>query len=307
MADPDPQLDDVFATMREADPSGQILGRVFRSAFDFLYDGQRTGRYSPKQLSKTEKAHCGSVVEINMRRSLDAVISDGTLLDFRIAGHEVDCKFSLSRGGWMLPPECFGELLIVCHASDEEGTWSVGMVRAVDSHLNAGRNRDGKTTLNATGRDAIRWLFLNAELPPNALLHQPPEKLNTIFTPRSGQRRVDALFREVQLTPISRSVVATVAQQDDYMKRVRYNGGSRTNLQPEGILIAGGDYEVHRSIALQLGAPDVLPGEFVSFTVVPAAASEHGVTIEGSKWRIASAGETPTVAAPLLPSVRRGT
>ena len=33
---------------------------------------------------------------------------------------------------------------------------------------------------------------------------------------------------------ISRTVVATVAQQEDYMKRVRGNGGSRTSLRPGG-------------------------------------------------------------------------
>jgi len=299
-------LDDVTAALLAADPSGAKCSAVFRNAFDYLYDGQRTGHYRPDQLSKTEKTHCGSLVEIYLRRALDGTISDGTILDYEIAGAQVDCKFSFTRGNWMIPPEAFGQLLLVAHADDLVGEWSLGVIRATPSTLRAGANRDGKVGLDALGRQSITWLFDRAPLPPNALLALPASDVEAIFEGRSGQARVNELFRRAQLVPISRAVVATVAQQDDYMKRVRSNGGARTHLQPEGILIAGGDYEAHRRIALDLGAPDIAPGEFVSMRVVQATPADiQSVTLDGKLWRIALPGEASPAAAPTLPTTRR--
>lgn len=99
----DSALEEVFATLLNADPNGSRVGRVLRETLDLLYNGQHTGRFSPEQLFKTEKAHCGSLVEIELRRKLNDVIGDGDRLDFKIAGHEVDCKFSFREGGWMPP------------------------------------------------------------------------------------------------------------------------------------------------------------------------------------------------------------
>ncbi|WP_200806232.1 NaeI family type II restriction endonuclease [Demequina sp. NBRC 110052] len=306
--EPDKKLENVAAELLAADPSGEKLGAVFRDAFDYLYDGQRTGHYRPDQLSKTEKTHCGSLVEIYLRRALDGTIHDGALLDYEIAGVDVDCKFSFTRGSWMIPPEAFGEVLLVTHADDLVGEWSLGLVRATPDLLRAGANRDGKTGLNSLGRNAITWLFNRAPLPPNALLALPESDVAAIFAARSGQARVNELFRRAQLIPISRAVVATVAQQDDYMKRVRSNGGARSHLQTEGILIAGGDYEVHRRIALDLGAPDVGPGEFVSMRVLEASPSDlQTVELDGRRWRIALPGESSRAAAPTLPTTRRRT
>ena len=92
----------------------------------------------------------------------------------------------------------------------------------------------------------------------------PSVDVHTIFkcSPH-GTKRVDMLFRLAQQRLISRTVVATVAQQEDYMKRVRGNGGSRSSLRPEGIVIIG-QYESHRRIAQALAIPVPGPGESVS-------------------------------------------
>ena len=73
------------------------------------------------------------------------------------------------------------------------------------------------------------------------------------------------LFRLAQRRLISRAVVVTVAQQDDDMRRVRGNGGSRGRLRCEGIVIFG-DYRSHRHAARQLGlaAPTPESGEWIS-------------------------------------------
>lgn len=301
----DDALESVRQTWLDADQGGVRTSRVIRDTFDQLYDGQHTGRYSVDQLSKTEKTHFGSLVEINLRREFDDIISDGVKLDFSIAGAEIDCKFSFTSA-WMIPPEAFGELLLVCHASDSAGEWSLGVVRATPDKLRGGANRDAKVGLSASGRARINWIFHRAPLPENVLLHMDSDDRDAVFALKSGQKRVNELFRRAQLVPIRRATVATVAQQDDFMKRVRYNGGARSALQPEGILIAGGDYEAHRSLALQLGAPEPLPGEFVSFSVVPSVPEDpRAALIDGSYWRIPDHGEPVTNAAPTLPSILR--
>ena len=58
---------------------------------------------------------------------------------------------------------------------------------------------------------------------------------------------------------LSRTVVATVAMQDDYMKRVRGGGGARDELRAEGIVIFG-DYAGDQVLASALGLPRPGPG-----------------------------------------------
>jgi hypothetical protein len=99
-------------------------------------------------------------------------------------------------------------------------------------------------------------------------------------------------------------VVATVAQQSDYMKRVRGNGGSRTRLRPEGILLLG-DSQAHRAIAVSLGLPKPEKGETVSVRVVKAepTGDHRTVLISGHHWRVART-DNPVASAPQLPNPR---
>jgi hypothetical protein len=257
----DPALERVLAALRAADPDGALMAMAIRRAFDLLLDGQHTGRYRWDQLHKTEKTHAGTLVEIGVQRTLG--LADGTTLDYLIAGSEVDCKFSHRGGGWMIPPEAEGRLLLLVQASDEDGVWSAGVVRASEENLNAAGNRDLKRTLNDTGRAAIEWLARGAALPENALLRLPARDIEAIFGWPKGQQRVNELFRRALGRRISRAVVATVARQDDYMKRVRDGGGARHQLRDEGIVIFG-DYAAHQALASALGLPVPGPGTFVS-------------------------------------------
>jgi hypothetical protein len=305
MPEIDQPLLDVVEAMRSAPDAEARFARVFRATFDQLYDGQHTGRYAWDQLYKTEKTHFGTLLEINLRREFTDLISDGSVLDFSISGHEIDCKYSFRMGGWMLPPESFGRLLLVCNANDEKSEWAVGVVRAKPEYLRAGVNRDLKSGLNQEGRENIEWLFWGAELPPNVLLQVDDETRAAIFANRrSGQERVNQLFRLAQRRRVSRNVVATVAQQDDFMKRVRANGGARSALAREGIIIIGGDYENHRSVAVDLGVEVPVPGEFISVRIAMAEGDEPNTAIlEGRLWRVAME-EDPHTEAPQLPPLR---
>jgi hypothetical protein len=291
----------VMADLRQRDPTGERMAQVLRNTLDQLYDGQRTGRYRWDQLFKTEKTHCGTLVEINMQREF--AFKDGLLLDFRISQHEVDCKYSQTRGGWMIPPEAGGQLCLLMWSEDTSTPkWSAGLVRTLPEYLNTGSNRDAKATLNVSGRQAIVWLFDNRPLPPNVLIQLDKEVVEAIFAHSSGQKRINQLFRAALGRRVGRATVATVAQQDDYMKRVRANGGARTNLQPEGIIILG-QFNSHAAIARLLNVPVPGPGESVSVRLTPAMAPGSGVAeIGGRLWTVAGE-QSPIESAPVLPDI----
>lgn len=303
LLDEDAELAMVYETLRRADPTGQRFATVLRDTIDQLLNGEATGRYDWKTLFKTEKTHAGTVVEINLQREFK--FDDGIEMDYRIAGIDVDCKYSQLFGSWMIPPEAMGHLCLLVWADDHKSSWSAGLIRITPDSLNRGNNRDLKLTINAEYRKKkMVWLWNNAELPENVLLHMPAEDRTAVFAHSSGQARLNELFRRAQGRRIGRNVVRTLAQQKDYMKRVRGNGGARSALRPEGILIMG-DYDSHRRIAAQLGLPVPRDGEFVSIRVARPTAAHPGrrqtVTLDGQQWQVADP-EDPVETAPSLPS-----
>ena len=68
----------------------------------------------------------------------------------------------------------------------------------------------------------------------------PLKQRQAIMDAGGGTIRLAALFEAVQNKPISRVIVQAIAQQDDYMKRIRRNGGARDILAPKGIAILSG-------------------------------------------------------------------
>lgn len=299
----DPELAAVAAELRSRDSDGSRIGSVIRETFDQLYDGQRTGRYRWDQLFKTEKTHCGTLIEINLQREFE--FQDGQALDYAIAGIDVDCKYSQELWGWMIPPEAVNHLCLVLSALDNASpTFSAGLVRIKPERLGA-PNRDAKAKLNSVGREAVVWLLRNIPMPANVLLQLDQAVVDAILNLRSGQKRVNQLFRLALGRIVGRGAIATMAQQDDYMKRVRANGGARTALQREGILILG-QYKSHTAIARALRIPEPEPGDSISVRVVRTTRAGPGVAkINGTFWRIAAA--TDRIAkAPTLPKIRRG-
>ena len=303
LADPavpgDPELAAVATELSALDPDGSRMAGAIRDALDLLLDGQHTGRYRWDQLHKTEKTHAGTLVEIALARTLH--LADGKGLDYTIAGADVDCKFSHRMGGWMIPPEADGQVLLLVQASDEDGAWSAGLVRAAEEYLRPAGNRDGKRTLNERGRAAVCWLHARAPLQENALIRLPAQEVAAIFAAGSGQQRVNELFRRAQRMRVSRTVVATVATQDDYMKRVRDGGGARDQLRAEGIVIFG-DYAGDQLLAAALGLPRPGAGEFVSARLARQIPSAGGraIRLDAADWVLASPADHPG-PAPALP------
>ncbi len=304
--DPDIELDAVESELYRLDPTGDQVATVLRDTLDQLYDGQRTGRWKYDQLHKTEKTYMGTLVEINLHRQFG--FRDGDTTDYRIAGIEVDCKYSMADGGWELPPEAIDHLCLLITADDEMSTWSAGLIRVRAEYLRGKPNRDAKRQLSASGRSHARQLWpRHGRLAENLFLHMDPRIRQRIFSAKGkrggqhGQARTNELFRSVQRRIIRRAEVATVAQQDDFMKRARGNGGARTALRSEGILVLG-HQDSDPLVASALGLPVPRKGEFVSARVVPAYPDrdDAAAVISGRSWALARSGD-PHAPAPLIP------
>lgn len=304
--DGDPELSAVEAELHRLDTTGVQVARVLRDTLDQIYDGQHTGRWNYNQLYKTEKTHVGTLVEINLHRQFG--FADGTATDYRIAGIEVDCKYSMTYGGWELPPEAIDHVCFLITANDQRSSWAAGLIRVENSLLRAGSNRDAKRQLAVASHAHIRKLWPdNQRLTENLFLNLDADVRDRIFNAQAnrgsqhGQARTNELFRLVQHRIIRRAELATVAQQDDFMKRARGNGGARTLLRHEGILVLG-HQDNDPLVAAALGLPIPKKGEFVSGRVVLARDDRDDpvAIIDGEHWALARP-EDPVVSAPIVP------
>ncbi|MEZ5343762.1 MAG: NaeI family type II restriction endonuclease [Acidimicrobiales bacterium] len=292
----DAAADDVVQWLLALPDLEETLGDVLRRSFDEVLDGQRTGRWRIEDLEKTEKTYIGTKVEILLREALG--LPEGATLDYEIAGHEVDCKFSLGGKGWAIPLEAQNRLCLLIAADDDSSLFSVGVLRCAPEVLTA-PNRDRKRGVGKTARAATRWLYQDAPMPRNLLRSLPDEAREQIVggeAPSSGQARVDQLFRLAQGQIVRRETTLTVAQQADPMKRAR---DSRLHLLDEGVLILGHQGE-HPRIAEELGLPVPRKGELVSVRVVPcdeAESAPRATVIGGRNWRVA-ASDDPTTPGP---------
>jgi hypothetical protein len=201
-------------------------------------------------LEKTEKTYLGTKFEILLRDWLK--VPRGVILDLMIGGEEVDVKSTTGgKSGWMIPPEAIGQLCILLRVNEISSQCAVGLVRARPDYLSAGRNRDAKATLSAAGRRNIWWMVLDFPYTPNFWTVISSDLRSRIMMPKGGTARLAVLFESCLKTPVSRVLIASIAAQDDFMKRIRRNGGARDKLSPKGIAILYS--ETDRDHMLKLG------------------------------------------------------
>ena len=260
------------------------LINAIRTGLDEVIDGPRTGRFTYSQLEKTEKTYLGTKVEILLRSEFN--LDKGLVMDYQIDGIEVDCKYTGGTWGWNIPKEAMGHICLLIRADDEKGTVSAGLVRITEEILNPGKNQDLKGTISKTGRESIAWLINEAEMQINQLHLWPKNIIAQIWSKDSGQQRLNEMFRLKQGELIERQTIATVAQaKDDPMKRVRANGGARSQLSNEGIVILGHQND-HPRICSVLGLPVPKKGQVIAIRLVKC--NSGVLELDGSKWRRAN-------------------
>ncbi|MFD2469723.1 NaeI family type II restriction endonuclease [Amycolatopsis silviterrae] len=290
VADDDPELQQVVDWFRKRPGLQQHFGSILRQSIDEVLDGQRTGRYDIALAEKTEKTYLGTKVEIVTRAAFD--LPRGANMDYAIAGHDVDSKFSL-RGAWSIPTEAMGHMCLLSSANDRKGLFDVGLIRITPEVLNKGLNKDQKTTITAAARDRVVWLAQRAPLPENLLLTLPDTLVRTIVAAGSGQKRINQLLRSVQGRIIERNTAVTVARQADGLKRCR---DARPQLAREGIVILGHQNQ-SPMVARALGLPVPMKGTFLSVRLTPVntpAPDRPTVTLPEGTYAVAQPNDPIT-------------
>jgi hypothetical protein len=242
---------------------------LLRQAIDEVIDPARSKRFTLDEIQPTEKTYLGTKIEILLRNALG--LEFGAQMDLLIDGIEVDVKNTVGSS-WTIPNEAVGHVCILISTNEARATCCFGLIVIRAEILNAGRNRDQKTTIKKAHLTNVHWLLKDAPYPPNFWLGLPPEHRRAIVSPVGGTDRVAMLFRLYQKRPISRKLIVALAQQDDPMKRLRKNGGARDQLAAEGICILSGQSKSNRQLIVRMGLTPCKRDEFIA---IPKALIEH--------------------------------
>jgi len=265
------------------DRAGGLLAEGFasmlRRCVDDVIMTPKTGRRSYDELEKTEKTYIGTRVEIELRAMLR--LPKGKL-DTVILGRDVDIKNTMGSN-WMIPTEAVDHTCILVAADEARAVCYLGLIVARPDNLTVGQNKDAKKSISAQGFAHILWLLREHPYPPNFWRSVAADVVDTIFAGTSGNQRMVNLFRAVQRQPITRDVVEAVAQQHDFMRRIRSDNGRGTRdiLAREGILLLSGQYDA--SLIEALGLPVCSGSQFVSYHAQSQAevdlAAAHGAAL----------------------------
>ncbi|OIQ37136.1 MAG: hypothetical protein BM558_13165 [Roseobacter sp. MedPE-SW] len=233
---------------------------MLRTCIDDVIMTPKTGRRAYEELEKTEKTYIGTRVEIELRALLR--LPRGRL-DTEILGRDMDIKNTMGSN-WMIPTEALGQSCLLVAADEARARCYLGLIIAHPDYLTKGKNKDGKASISAAGFANILWLICDQAYPANFWRRQPPDTVAEIFAQPTGNARMACLFRRIQNQPIARDVVEAVAQQKDFMRRIRADKGRGTRdlLEKEGILLLSGQYDSQLIKALEL--PHCSGSEFIS-------------------------------------------
>ncbi len=132
-------------------------------------------------------------------------------------------------------------------------------------YLTKGENRDRKVSISAKGRENVHWLLHNYPYPKNFWNGVGEKERIAIMRPQAGTKRLARLMLASIGRPVPREVVAGVARQQDFSRRMRRSGGVRDVLGPMGIVVLNGTYDA--TIVRHFGHPDLDPEHFLALEV----------------------------------------
>lgn len=237
------------------------LTQILRTAIDEVIDTPRSGRFLLDQTEKTEKTYLGTKVEILVRGFLG--FKKGVTLDMDVNGTDVDIKNTMGSN-WSIPTENVNRPALLIRSNENKFICSVGVAVLRNEYLNPGLNKDAKRGVSAQGAKNIWWLMKDHPYPPNFWALLTSNQREDLVALRGGTARISRLFEMIQGRPVSRNQVQGLAQQHDYMKRLRRNGGARDALAAKGIAILSGQYD--QEPIKRLGLGPVSSEEFISYT-----------------------------------------
>lgn len=254
-----PIVDALIGAAGGAQKFSEGIPQILRTAIDEVIDAPRTNRFRLEEIEKTEKTYLGTKIEILLRSFLG--LPKGEVLDLSVAGTECDIK-TTSGNNWSIPQENIGRLAILVRENDKTARFDFGVGVMRQEYLQAGKNRDRKTGLSSAHKPDIWWIFRDNTYPANFWELLPDATKDQIFAAGKGTARIAKLFELVQGTPISRTQIVAIAQQQDPLRRVRRGGGARDILAPLGIAVLWGEGD--RGLIQRLSLGPVLADEFIS-------------------------------------------
>lgn len=262
--------EDIIKRAGGTDALAKKFSAMLRQCVDDVIMTPKTGRRAYEELEKTEKTYIGTRVEIELRAMLD--LPKGKL-DTVILGHDVDIKNTMGNN-WMIPTEAIDHPCILVAADETRARCYLGLFIARPEYLTAGQNKDAKKSVSAAGFANVLWLLRDHPYPPNFWRTVSPDVIERIFSGRTGNQRMANLFRDITRRPIARDVVEAVAQQQDFMRRIRSDNGRGTRdiLAKEHILLLSGMYDAPLIDALDL--PHCAGSEFISIRITTQEETE---------------------------------
>lgn len=236
---------------------------MLRQCIDDVIMTPKTGRRAYEELEKTEKTYIGTRVEIELRALLR--LRKGRL-DTEILGQDVDIKHTMGSD-WMIPTEALNAPCLLVAADEVRARCYLGLIIARPEYLRRGRNKDAKGSISASAFENILWLLRDHPYPANFWRTADEAAVDQIFTGGTGNERMAQLFRLIRNRPIPRDVVEAVAQQKDFMRRIRSDKGRGTRdiLARDRILLLSGQFDSQLIKALEL--PPCAASEFISCRV----------------------------------------
>lgn len=236
---------DLVRRVGEKRDFSKSVGKIIRSAVDYVIDAPTLYRYDVKELDPDEKTAIGKRIERLLR--FEFGLPKGRKLDVQLADEDVDIKTTMGKN-WMFSRSSHGHMNLLLAYDESKATYKLGLAYVLEDHLGAS-NRDQKKSMTAEHRENIHWILKEEKYPPNFLAHLPKPALEKIISGKTGAKRVQELLRLVNRTPIPRHVICSVANQKDPLKRIRSNGGARDILWSEGILVLSGAYADDKKIS----------------------------------------------------------
>ena len=243
------------------------LPHILQDAIDFVIDPIRTARTTIGELDNVEKTFIGLKVEHFFRDFID--VPKG-VRDLRIDGVDVDIKNTVGVT-WMIPPETYRsqEPCVLFALATERGCCSLGLILARTEYLSQ-PNRDSKRGITAYGRQNILWIVKDAPLPASKWAGIDMVRFREMRSIQPGANRAAAFFRENLRKAVHRSIIRSLLfDQEDYMKRLRENGGARDVLRPEGIALISGTFGA--GAVLQLGLLALDSDEWIAVKAINIA------------------------------------
>jgi hypothetical protein len=242
--------DEIFRRLGDEETLAKTFPTLVRDAIDFVLDPVHTARTHIVELDNVEKTFIGLKVEHFFRDKLD--IPKG-VRDLRIVDEDVDVKHTVATT-WTIPPETYrveGPCVLIMTAEDR-AFCKLGLIRARDAYLTAGHNRDGKRSISADGKENILWLLPNAPFPVSRWHGLDMEAFRALRKVKGGAERAALFFAANVKRATHRSIIqALLYEQDDYMKRLRGNGGARDKLT--GLVLLSGTKKADVKLALKHG------------------------------------------------------